>query len=164
MCVTNSDTNLCGGGNDIFSSTAAKLIQSGENFDTTLSSTVSSAGSYWFHIEVQYGSDSSRASQSFTAAAETSDTPSGGGTGGSGGSGGGGGGGVAAVSLPSITTTCDGADFNHDKKVNSIDFSILLAFWKTIWPFKNSCVDTNSDKQVNSVDFSILMYQWGTRK
>jgi hypothetical protein len=59
---------------------------------------------------------------------------------------------------------CTGADFNHDSKVNSIDFSILLAFWKTSWPFKNPCVDTNDDKQVNSVDFSIMMYQWGAKK
>lgn len=26
-CVTNSETNICGGGDDIFTSTAAKLIQ-----------------------------------------------------------------------------------------------------------------------------------------
>lgn len=37
-CVTSSQSNLCGGGDDIFGSTAAKLIQPGENFDTVLNS------------------------------------------------------------------------------------------------------------------------------
>jgi len=55
---------------------------------------------------------------------------------------------------------CSGADFNHDGKVNSVDFSILLAFWQKSSPFKNPCVDINKDSKVNSVDFSILLYQW----
>jgi hypothetical protein len=63
--------------------------------------------------------------------------------------------------VPATNTSCIGADFNHDGKVNSVDFSIMLAFWKTAYPFKNACVDINKDKQVNSVDFSILLYQWG---
>jgi hypothetical protein len=54
-----------------------------------------------------------------------------------------------------------GADLNGDNKVNSVDFSIMLAFWKTSGPFKNSSVDMNGDGKVNSVDFSILLYQWG---
>ncbi|MFA6417090.1 MAG: fibronectin type III domain-containing protein, partial [Patescibacteria group bacterium] len=156
-CVTNSDTNLCGGGDDIFSSTAAILINPHANFDTTLNSIVSAAGNYWFHLNVQFGSDSSRAMQSFTVVSETVVTPPSGG-------GGGGGGGAAPVLPPVVEvpeTTCIGADFNHDGKVNSVDFSIMLAFWKTTAPFKNVCVDINSDKQVNSVDFSILLYQWG---
>jgi len=62
------------------------------------------------------------------------------------------------------TSVCNGADFNHDYFVNSIDFSILLAFWKTNYPYKNPCVDINGDKKVNSVDFSILLYQWNTRR
>lgn len=61
------------------------------------------------------------------------------------------------------TGICVGADFNHDSKVNSIDFSIMLAFWKTLFPFKNPCVDINGDLQVNSIDFSILLYQWGQK-
>ena len=60
--------------------------------------------------------------------------------------------------------TCNGSDFNHDKKVNSVDFSILLAFWKTTPPWRNSCVDINHDNQVNSVEFSILMFEWGSLK
>jgi hypothetical protein len=58
---------------------------------------------------------------------------------------------------------CTGADFNHDGQVNSVDFSIMLAFWKKTAPFKNVCVDINGDKQVDSTDFSILLYQWGKK-
>lgn len=79
------------------------------------------------------------------------------------GGGGGGGGGGSSSSQPEVTQNiCKGADFNKDNKVNSIDFSILLAFWKTNPPFSNSCVDINKDNKVNSVDFSILLSQWGT--
>jgi len=145
-CVTNSVANLCGGGDDVFISTAAKLIQPGANFDTTLNSTVGVAGNYYFHMSVQFGSDSSEVNQSFTAVS-------------GGGGGGGGGGSTTPPAMPS--GVCIGADFNHDGRVNSVDFSIMLAFWKTAWPFKNVCIDINNDKQVNSVDFSILLYQWG---
>jgi hypothetical protein len=154
-CVTDSVINLCGGGNDVFSSTAARLIPAGDNFDTILSSTVLTAGNYFFHIDVQFGSDSSTANQSFTAVDDTPVIPpvSGGG--------GGGGGGGSSSQPTSSDGVCVGSDFNNDGRVNSIDFSIMLAFWKTPAPFKNNCADTNSDKQVNSVDFSILLYQWG---
>ena len=59
-CVTDSDTNLCGSGDgpDIFSSTAAKLVASHENYDFTATSTVPIPGNYWFHIQVLYGSQS----------------------------------------------------------------------------------------------------------
>jgi hypothetical protein len=159
-CVTDSEANECGGGDDVFSSSAAKLIQAGENFDTTLNSTVSTAGNYWFHIDVQFGSDSSQASQTFTATTETSTPPPSSGGGGGGGGGGGEGGSSSTTSVPG---TCVGADFNHDDKVDSVDFSIMLAFWKTASPFKNACVDVTNDRLVNSVDFSILLYQWGRR-
>jgi hypothetical protein len=68
-CITDSEVNVCGGGDDIFNSTAAKLIQPGENFDTVLNSTIVTAGNYWFHLDVQFGSDSSQAMQSFIATA-----------------------------------------------------------------------------------------------
>lgn len=152
-CVTDSDTNLCGDGDDVFGSTAAKLINPGENFDTTLDSTVTTPGSYWFHVEVTFGSDSSIASQSFTAVSASS--PSGGG--------GGGGGGSSSGSSATNTVCGVGADLNCDNIVNSIDFSILLAFWKTSPPFKNPAADINSDGKVDSVDFSILLYEWGKR-
>jgi hypothetical protein len=86
-CVTDSVSNACGGGNDVFSSTAAKLIAPGENFDTVLNSTVPTAGNYYFHINVQFGSDSSVAHQSFTATADAPVTPPSGGGGGGGGGG-----------------------------------------------------------------------------
>jgi hypothetical protein len=74
-CVTDSALNQCGGGDDVFSSTAAKLIQPGENFDTTLNSTVSTIGNYYFHIKALFGSDSSVANQSFTAISSGATTP-----------------------------------------------------------------------------------------
>jgi hypothetical protein len=78
-CVTDSDTNLCGSGDgaDIFSSTAAKLVASHENYDFTATSTVPIPGNYWFHIKVNYGSQSSVADQSFTALATYPDAPAG---------------------------------------------------------------------------------------
>lgn len=66
-CVTTAVDNLCGGWDDIFSSSAAKLIQVGQDRDTTLSASVPSTGPYYFHLEVHYGSETSRAHQSFTA-------------------------------------------------------------------------------------------------
>ena len=84
----------------------------------------------------------------------------------SGGGGGGGGGGGAAPYIPlqlaaPAAVSCT-ADFNGDVKVNSVDFSILLFYWKTSLPFANSKVDINKDGKADSVDFSILLFQWGS--
>jgi hypothetical protein len=153
-CVTDSDSNLCGGGNDVFSSSAAKLIQQGEDWDTNLNATVSTAGNYWFHLDVEFGSDSSHASQSFTATEVASS--------GSGDSGGGGGGGGSGSSPASVSREeCTGADVNDDNRVSSVDFSIMLTFWKRPPPSGNVCVDLTGDNVIDSVDFSILLYQWG---
>ena len=147
-CVVSSIGNVCGGGDDVFYSSAAKLINPGEDFDTNLGATVNSVGDYYFKVVVHYGGDKSGASRYFTATSS---------------SGGGGGGGGGASSPETVNTNiCKGADFNKDNKVNSVDFSILLAFWKTNPPFSNGCVDINKDNKVNSVDFSILLSQWGT--
>lgn len=54
---------------------------------------------------------------------------------------------------------CNGADLNLDKKVDLVDFSILLYFWEQESP-ENRCADINSDKIVDIIDFSIMMYQW----
>lgn len=143
-CITNSDINLCGEGDDLFSSTAAKLIQPGENWDTILNSTIANRGNYWFHVEVEFGSDVSYASQSFTAAEQ-----SGGGGGGSG--------------SKSKSRSCVGGDFNQDKIVNLVDFSILLIFFNKPAPFANPCVDINKDNLANVTDFSILLVQWGKK-
>jgi hypothetical protein len=120
-CITDSAINLCGGGNDIFSSSAAKLINPGANFDTILNSTVPSAGNYWFHAVVNYGSQSSSAGQSFTALSTS---------------------GTADLSSDGIVDIVDfsilmyhwgtsnaTADINHDGTVDLADFSIMMYYW-----------------------------------
>ena len=49
------------------------------------------------------------------------------------------------------------ADINLDKRVNLVDFSILLYNWAAL---KNSRADINCDGKASLVDFSIMMYQW----
>ncbi len=51
---------------------------------------------------------------------------------------------------------CGRADINKDKKVNLVDFSILLYHWET----DNVSADINADGKVNLTDFSIMMYCW----
>lgn len=48
-------------------------------------------------------------------------------------------------------------DINGDKKVNLIDFSILLYNWGKP---KNPAADLNNDGKVNLTDFSIMLYWW----
>jgi hypothetical protein len=74
-CITASAGVPCSSGTDVFSATAAKLIKAGTNFDTILTSTVPTPGSYWFTIIADYGSASSTATQSFTAVATYPDAP-----------------------------------------------------------------------------------------
>lgn len=54
---------------------------------------------------------------------------------------------------------CNGANFNNDSKIDILDFSILLHYWKLKNP-SNHCVDINQDGIVDIYDFSIMMYQW----
>ncbi|TSC76186.1 MAG: cell wall-binding protein [Parcubacteria group bacterium Gr01-1014_31] len=55
--------------------------------------------------------------------------------------------------------SCDGpADFNHDCRVNIIDFSILVYWFYRPNPL--SSVDLSSDGRVDLTDFSILIYHW----
>ena len=51
---------------------------------------------------------------------------------------------------------CEGADLNHDGKVNLTDFSILLYHWGT----GDECADQNHDGTVNLTDFSIMLFYW----
>jgi len=139
-CVVSDIGNSCGGGDDVFYSSGAKLIIAGENWITTKDTTVADVGTYYFKLVVHYGANYSVASQVFTAI-------SGGGGGGSGG--------------VSTSSKYDTADLNRDHVVDSIDFSILLYFWKKNYPFTNIYVDINKDKQVSSIDFSIMLSQWG---
>jgi hypothetical protein len=78
--------------------------------------------------------------------------------------GGGGGGGGELPPAPIPEAVYSSADFNSDGVVSSVDFSILLYFWKTQPPFRNPRVDINKDSQVNSIDFSILLYHWGSKR
>ncbi len=161
-CVVTTQGNQCGGGDDVAYASAAEEIDAGEanKFVANKTLTVSTAGTYYFKVVVTWGTEKSYASLQFSAVAEPTPTPAP-----SGGAGGGGGGIIAppapVVAVAPLPSACRGADFNLDGKVNSADFSILLFFWKTKPPFKNSCVDLNGDNQVNSIDFSILLYQWG---
>ena len=150
-CVVTDSGNPCGGGDDVYFAEAAKFINPGEDFNTNLSATVSTPGNYVFKLVVYFGLENSKASRTFTAVADDDEPPP---------SGGGGGGGGSITPTP---TACNGADFNADSLVNSVDFSILLAFWKTPPPFRNPCVDVNKDSIVDSVDFSILLFQWGAK-
>lgn len=72
-CVVSSQDNPCGGGDDVYSGSAAKFIIAGEVFVTELNATVSEVGDYWFKVLVHYGSETSGASSSFTAVAEGDD-------------------------------------------------------------------------------------------
>ena len=120
-CVVTTEANECGGGDDVFYSLAAKYLNPGENFITNLNATVPNPGNYYFKLVAHWEEDRSLAATTFTAVSET--PPSGGG---------GGGGGYFP---PPIIGSCNGADFNHDGYVNSIDFSIMLFYWKTNPPF-----------------------------
>jgi len=71
-CVVDSEDNECGGGDDTYRATAAKLISVGEDWDTTLTATVPEIGSYWFKLLVYYGSEVSGASRTFEAVVEGS--------------------------------------------------------------------------------------------
>lgn len=153
-CIVNSADNLCGGGDDIDSASDTAYINAGSfiNLSLTLDD-VLTPGTYWLKVRARALAETlwAASTEQFTAESGVTPPPSGGG------GGGGGGGGTAP---PSSGGSCAGADFNKDGKVNSIDFSILLAFWQQPWPFTNPCVDINKDTKVNSVDFSILLYQW----
>ncbi len=144
--------NECGGGDDQYHATAAKFINPSEDWNTALSASVTTTGTYYFKLIVYFGTDSSGASRVFTVSAP------GGGSGGGGG--GGGGSSTGNVDPVAPSGSCSGSDFNIDRAVNSIDFSILLFFWKAVPPFVNPCVDVNADSKVDSVDFSIMLYQW----
>jgi hypothetical protein len=152
-CVVSTIGNTCGGGDDIAYGMAAEFINAGveEQFNKTL--TVGSAGTYYWKVAVYWGTEKSVAVLQFNAVTESSPPPPSGP--------GAGGGGGAPPPPPPSPAVCSGADFNKDGIVNSVDFSILLFFWKTQPPFSNACVDINKDGRVDSVDFSIMLYQWG---
>ncbi len=146
-CVVSNLTDNCGEDNNIFHALAAKKILAKQDFNTTLNATVPNPGNYYFKLKVHYGTKTSDASSSFTAIQGKTSS--------------GGGGGNVVVTPPIEISKCGRADFNCDGKVDSIDFSILLYYWKSEAPFKNQYVDINKDNKVDSIDFSILLYEWG---
>ena len=72
-CVVSAINNACGGGDDVFHSTAAKFINPGQDFNTTLTAEVPTVGTYYFKVIAYFGTESSGASRSFTATAGASD-------------------------------------------------------------------------------------------
>lgn len=50
-------------------------------------------------------------------------------------------------------------DINNDKKVNIVDFSIVLYFWNQRNP-TNPYADINGDGIVNLFDFSVMLFWW----
>ncbi len=54
---------------------------------------------------------------------------------------------------------CNGANLNDDSKIDILDFSILLHYWKSKNP-SNRCADINQNGIVDIYDFSIMMYWW----
>ena len=145
-CVVTDISNTCGGGDDIYYSSGAKRLAPGEVWTTTKEATVPDPGKYYFKLVAHYGLNYSTSAKLFTAVSS--------------GGVGGGGGGSGNVELPS-SSNYDTADFNRDHSVDSIDFSILLYYWKKTGPFNNQYVDINKDNIVDSVDFSIMLSQWG---
>jgi hypothetical protein len=153
-CVVSDINNVCGGGDDVYRGTGAKFINPGEDWNTNLTSTVSTPGDYYYKVVVYFGTEKSGSSRTFTINSSTVTPPVNQPTSGGGGS---------PSGNPGTVSMCIGADLNGDQKVNTVDFSILLSFWKTKAPFKNTCVDINKDGNVNTVDFSILLSQWNTK-
>ncbi len=68
-CVVSSMDNDCGGDDDVYYASAAKLIDVGDSFHTTLTATVATTGSYWFKVMVYFGTQGSGASRTFVAVA-----------------------------------------------------------------------------------------------
>ncbi len=149
-CVVSDINNDCGDGDDEFYSLAAKYINPGDSWNTALTASVSTVGTHYFKLVVYFGTESSTASRVFTI------SPSSGG-------GGGGGGSTSSVSTrPTVNpVTAEFTDINLDGRVDTIDFSIMLAYWNALPPYNNPRVDINKDKKVNTIDFSILLYYWG---
>lgn len=52
------------------------------------------------------------------------------------------------------------ADLNRDKKINLVDFSILLFWWNTNGGDSDPPADINKDGKVSLTDFSIMLFNW----
>src|SRR3990167_3405003 len=160
-CIVSSEDNLCGGNDDVASKSGTAYIDAESFTNLSLSlDDVPTAGTYWFKVKARALTETNWAAATEQFIAESGTVippvkPS---------PGGGGGGGEATPTIPEPVVpigACNVADFNDDCKVNSVDFSILLFYWKTSPPFANTRVDINGDNKVDSIDFSILLFNWG---
>ncbi len=84
-CVVSSQEELCGENTNVYYASAAKFIETGQNFNTVLTATVPEPGDYLFKAVVYFGIEQSGASRTFTAIEkkvekEEVDPSSGGGT------------------------------------------------------------------------------------
>ncbi|MFA4890590.1 MAG: dockerin type I repeat-containing protein [Candidatus Paceibacterota bacterium] len=66
---------------------------------------------------------------------------------------------MPSVPSPGAPACNKNGDINNDKRVNIVDFSIMLYFWNQRSP-KNPCADINRDGVVNLFDFSIMLFWW----
>ncbi len=181
-CVVDSEANQCGGNDDVDYKSMTEYINPGETLSRSLSLDVPTAGTYWFKLKARALNEVNWAASAEQFIAESGVVgPSCGDGSCNGGetcnscsadcgqcnnNGGGGGGGGGGTPPPVNPPPPDNgpvhiADLNKDNRVNSIDFSILLYFWRTASPFSNPYVDINKDVKVDSVDFSILLYYYG---
>lgn len=149
-CVVSDINNNCGGGDDVFYSSGAKLIGVGADWTTDKIATVPNPGIYYFKLVAHYGVNFSTSTKVFTAVK----TSSGGGGGSSGG---------VVENIDLNNTKYDTADVDRNHIVDLSDFSILLFYYKKDYPFANLYVDINKDKKVDLIDCSILIYQWGRK-
>ncbi len=69
-CVVLEQENDCGGDDDVYYASAAKLIKSGDSFNPVLDANVPDTGKYWFKLIVYFGTEASGASRTFNAVDE----------------------------------------------------------------------------------------------
>jgi hypothetical protein len=69
-CVVAAESNQCGGDDDVYTASAAKLLAPDESYALSLDATVPDPGVYWLKLVVNYDSAASGASLQFTAVAE----------------------------------------------------------------------------------------------
>ena len=146
-CVVSSQDNQCGGNDDVYYASAAKLVSAGADFNPTLTATVSSDGSYWFKVVVYYGTAASGASRSFTTATESvSPSSSSGG---------------ASITAPSSTTKPSATNENiylainnvkNDLSANSKQLELVLGVLGTLSPSLKTILSVNTVKIENLTD------------
>jgi hypothetical protein len=64
-CVVRDQSAQCNGNANVYYGSASKLIARGQDFVTDVTATVPEAGTYWFKLNVYYGTQSSSATRQF---------------------------------------------------------------------------------------------------